>query len=106
MAYIRRSITIPPPPTCSHILHIQFTGTASHTKAATQMLTLRLPCGLIMADAQNARNRLILAAPMATTSGRGAPAETASSNHTSISSVEIKSGRTDGGLETETISAP
>ncbi|KAH3887932.1 hypothetical protein DPMN_011954 [Dreissena polymorpha] len=48
--------------------------TVSHTKATTQMLTLRLPCGLIMADAQNARNRLILPAPTVTTSGRGAPA--------------------------------
>ncbi|KAH3753557.1 hypothetical protein DPMN_188197 [Dreissena polymorpha] len=74
MAYIRRAIITSPPPSCSHILHIQFTGTASHTKAATQTLTLRLTCGLIIADTLNARNQHILAAPTATTSGRGASA--------------------------------
>ncbi|KAH3800919.1 hypothetical protein DPMN_154565 [Dreissena polymorpha] len=56
-----------------------------------------------MADAQNARNRHILAAPTATTSD-GDTAGTASSDKTSVSYAEMKSERTDGGLETETIS--
>ncbi|KAH3805604.1 hypothetical protein DPMN_133909 [Dreissena polymorpha] len=109
MAYIRRSITIPPPPTCSHILHIQFTGTPFSHKGRYANVNLATPLWPnyggrserpdppypSSADGDHERPR-----------SSGDPAGTASSDQTSVSSVEMKSERTDGGLETETISVP